>query len=103
MFYTRAVTNDDTLERFSKLSLPTGLDLSPGRPPLSQILSNAIDQTCTSNKRDTRTLYGIEDKLSGVVVGVCGPSGLSEEVRRVVGCADPKRRKDVGGIELHEE
>ena len=41
--------------------------------------------------------------MTGVIVGVCGPSGLGDEVRKAVAGFDPASRKRVGGIELHEE
>lgn len=41
--------------------------------------------------------------LTGVAVGVCGPEGLAREVKAAVRSVDPKRRKAVGGIEVHEE
>jgi ferric-chelate reductase len=48
---------------------------------------------------------GVKDSeaLSGVMVGTCGPVGLGDEVSRVVGQLDSRRRKAVGGVELHEE
>lgn len=39
----------------------------------------------------------------GVIVGVCGPGGLGDEVARTVGQIDSSNRKAVGGVELHEE
>lgn len=104
MYYTRAPSSDDVLDRLAEVSAPAKLTLSPGRPPLSQKLLNLVDRTCmSSEKRDARTMYGVQDELSGVIVGVCGPGGLAEQVRKVVSDIDPKRRKDVGGVELHEE
>ncbi|KAI0362633.1 ARM repeat-containing protein [Trametes cingulata] len=41
--------------------------------------------------------------LTGIIVGVCGPQGLGDEVCKAVANFPPQRRKAVGGIELHEE
>jgi len=43
------------------------------------------------------------EPLSGVFVGACGPVGLADEVVKVVGQVDSRRRKAVGGVEVHEE
>lgn len=102
-YYTRAPTSDNALDYLSQLGLPAHLSLSPGRPPLAKNLSNVVDRACLPNSRDGRMLYGVEDERCGVIVGVCGPSGLAQQVRQVVGHADPKMRKNVGGIEVHVE
>jgi ferric-chelate reductase len=41
--------------------------------------------------------------ITGVVVGVCGPMGLGDEVAQVISQVDAGRRWAVGGIEMHEE
>jgi len=41
--------------------------------------------------------------LTGVMVGVCGPVGLGDEIAEVVSSVDAGRRWAVGGIEMHEE
>lgn len=41
--------------------------------------------------------------ITGVVVGVCGPIGIGDEVSQAVSAVDPGRRWAVGGIEIHEE
>ena len=40
---------------------------------------------------------------SGVIVGVCGPGGLGDEVVLTIGQIDSSSRKAVGGVELHQE
>lgn len=40
---------------------------------------------------------------AGVLVGVCGPQGLAEDVRKAVRGIEPARRKRAGGVELHDE
>ncbi|KAI6026492.1 ferric reductase like transmembrane component-domain-containing protein [Pisolithus microcarpus] len=74
----------DTLP--SKASLPPGVTLTAGRPRIGKILDAVIQRTLS---------YGSGVKASmditGVIVGVCGPVGLGDEVTQV------------GGIEMHEE
>jgi hypothetical protein len=41
--------------------------------------------------------------ITGVVVGVCGPTGLGDDVAQVISQVDARRRWAVGGIEMHEE
>ncbi|KAI6032654.1 hypothetical protein F5J12DRAFT_712486 [Pisolithus orientalis] len=91
--YTRAA---DTLP--SKASLPPGITLTAGRPRIGKILDAVIQRTMT---------YGSGVKaamdITGVIVGVCGPVGLGDEVAQVVSSVDASRRWAVGGIEMHEE
>ena len=83
-------------------ALPPGLTLSPARPKLGKVLSGVVDRSAAlfSGRHERRRGGG---GLTGVIVGVCGPAGLGDDVRRAVAEFDPKRRKTIGGIELHEE
>lgn len=38
-----------------------------------------------------------------MMVGVCGPVGLGDQVVKSVGAVDPQLRDQVGGVEIHEE
>ncbi|KAG6330076.1 hypothetical protein ID866_9013 [Astraeus odoratus] len=91
--YTRAA---DTLP--SKEYLPPGITLTAGRPRIGKVLDAVLQRTVS---------YGSGVKASmditGVIVGVCGPVGLGDEVAQVVSSVDPGRRWAVGGIEMHEE
>ncbi|KAL4063459.1 hypothetical protein V8B97DRAFT_2020797 [Scleroderma yunnanense] len=91
--YTRAA---DTLP--SKEFLPPGVSLTAGRPRIAKVLDAVIQRTVS---------YGSGVKasmdLTGVIVGVCGPVGLGDEVAEVVSSIDAGRRWAVGGIEMHEE
>lgn len=91
--YTRASENPP-----GKDFLPPGLTLSAGRPKLGKILDAVISRAVS---------YGSGVKASmditGVVVGVCGPAGLGDEVAQVISQVDAGRRWAVGGIEVHEE
>lgn len=74
--------------------LPLGLTITPGRPRLNKLLEGVADRTAGS---------GGVSGLTGVVVGVCGPPALGSSVGKAVRGLDGKRRKAVGGVELHEE
>lgn len=43
------------------------------------------------------------ERITGMLVGVCGPVELADDVVSTVGMVEPKRRDQVGGIEIHEE
>ena len=75
----------------SLASLPSSLELRPGRPKLKKMLDSTIK--CTSAL----------DAPSGVAVCVCGPIELVAEVRELVRDVDGPNRSAVGGVELHEE
>ncbi|KZT71208.1 hypothetical protein DAEQUDRAFT_750102 [Daedalea quercina L-15889] len=91
--YTRAMTSDDVMKAYERL--PVGVTLSPGRPRLQKTLEGLVERTAASG--------GVEGRLTGVVVGVCGPVALGEQVGRVVRQLDRGRRSAVNGVELHEE
>ncbi|KIJ62212.1 hypothetical protein HYDPIDRAFT_94699, partial [Hydnomerulius pinastri MD-312] len=80
VYYTRAADN----------SFPPDLTLTV----LDAVIARAVS-------------YGMGIKASmditGVVVGVCGPVGLGDEVAQAVSAVDHGRRWAVGGIEMHEE
>ncbi|KAI6025945.1 hypothetical protein F5J12DRAFT_715422 [Pisolithus orientalis] len=91
--YTRAA---DTLP--SKASLPPGITLTAGRPRIGKVLDAVIQRTMSYGSG----VEGAKD-VTGVIVGVCGPVGLGDEVAQVVSSVDASRRWAVGGIEIHEE
>lgn len=90
--YTRATAV--TLE--DKLELPDGITLSPGRPDLADMLSSSC--SCASALKNTT-----KEGVHGVVVGVCGPDELLDNVRKVENAVGAKVRAAVGGVELVEE
>jgi len=79
---------------------PPGLTLAPGKPRLLKFLEHAINRAVTlghSNPKDEVL------SLTGLVVGVCGPVGMADDVAAAVRGVDPVRRDQVGGVEVHEE
>ncbi|KAH9915471.1 iron reductase [Epithele typhae] len=98
--YTRAPSNPDAFKAFR--ALPPGLTLLPSRPKFNKVLTGVVDRSAalfSSGKERRRGGGG----LSGIIVGVCGPTSLAESVRKAVNEFDPDRRKLIGGLELHEE
>ena len=77
---------------------PPGLTLAPGRPRLSKIFESAVQRAVSLGA-------GVKDdeRITGMVVGVCGPVGLADDVAQAVSGVDPTRRDQVGGIEICEE
>ena len=94
--YTRAVSASAKRPLLS-LQHPA-LTLTAGRPRVQKVLDAAIGQAVS-------LVNGAKDsqRISGLVVGVCGPAALGDDVNRAVGQVDPARRDQVGGIEVHEE
>jgi phosphate/sulfate permease len=90
--YTRA-----PLEKDSFRPQP-GLSLSPGRPRITKVLDAAISRAVSlgAGAKDS-------ERITGLLVAVCGPVGLGDEVVKAVGSVAPSRRDQVGGIEMHEE
>lgn len=93
VFYTRATPG---VVRITKDYLLPGLSLTPGRPRIGKVLDSVISRTIVSERSE-------DMGPRGVIVGVCGPGGLGDEVARTVGQIDSSNRKAVGGVELHEE
>src|SRR5579872_2787757 len=83
-------------------NLPPQLTIAPGRPRITSVIDSAIDHACKLFTPTGREHHA-SDKLSGILVGVCGPTGLGEEVRKSVRAIDPDRFQKVGGIEVVEE
>ena len=75
------------------------LTLAPGRPRFSKVLDDAITSSCAVELGS-----GVKDKkVTGLVVAVCGPTGLADDVVEAVNGVEAIRRDQVGGIEIHEE
>ncbi|KAG8908964.1 hypothetical protein FRB99_000067 [Tulasnella sp. 403] len=95
VYYTRAASHDfhDKLLAIGKL--PKGMEVEPGRPNVSDVLRILVQQTAS--------LARGERGLSGLMVGVCGPPSLAEDVRKAVRTVEATLRKSIGGIEIAEE
>jgi len=82
--------------------LPPQLTITPGRPKIASVLDSTINHACKLFTPSGREHHA-SDQLSGVLIGVCGPLGLGEEVRKAVSAVEPRRFRNVGGIEVVEE
>jgi ferric-chelate reductase len=95
VFYTRAPTG----------KFPFGPDayfhhrltLSPGCPRFSKVLDDAVSLAIGLGSRDN------EKRMTGMVVAVCGPTSLADDVVEAANGVEAIRRDQVGGIEIHEE
>ena len=96
VFYTRASTGKFPFGPESYFH--HGLTLAPGRPRFSKMLDNAISRAVGLGS-------GVKDdeKITGLVVAVCGPTGLADDVVEAVNGVESIRRDQVGGREIHEE
>jgi predicted ferric reductase len=74
------------------------LTLSAGRPRIGKALDTVISKAVGLTK-------GPKDlgPITGIIVAVCGPAGLGDDVVQAVGAVEGKRRDAVGGIEIFEE
>ena len=82
--------------------LPPQLTITPGRPRIASVIDSAVDQArklFTPSGRE----HHASDRLSGLLVGVCGPLGLVEDARKAVNSIEASRFQKVGGIEVVEE
>ncbi|KAI0084940.1 incomplete iron reductase [Irpex rosettiformis] len=98
--YTRCFANPPPhVLKVLQTELPLGLRVTPGRPKLQSTLNSVVDRACQlfhGGKED-------QGAPAGVLVTVCGPQGLAEDVRKAVRGVEPQRRRRAGGVELHDE
>jgi hypothetical protein len=80
--------------------LPSGVTLAPGKPRLLKALEDVINHAVTLGQSNPT---GEAKGLTGLVVGICGPVGLADDVAAAVRAVDPVKRDQVGGVEVHEE
>lgn len=81
-----------------RLPAHLGITMTAGRPRIQSVLDTAIGRAVSlgAGAKDTQ-------RISGVVVGVCGPASLGDDVSAAISRVDPARRDQVGGIEVYEE
>ncbi|KAJ6466914.1 hypothetical protein C8R45DRAFT_838725 [Mycena sanguinolenta] len=87
--YTKAIVGEI---RFG--GIPPGITLSPGRPRLIGAIEGTIAHTLSAG--------GVEVR-SGMILAVCGPGGLADDVVKAARMVDPTKEHEIGGIEIHEE
>ncbi|KAJ7153949.1 ferric reductase like transmembrane component-domain-containing protein [Mycena crocata] len=86
--YTKAIVGCPPMYRDTH----PGLLLKAGRPRLLEILEATISHAGN----------GVQDRC-GMIVAVCGPVGLADDVSDAVAQVDHGKVHDIGGIEMHEE
>ena len=96
VFYTRAATGN--LPFSPETYIHPRLTLDPGRPEFSKVLNNAVSRAVRLNSGVRN-----DEKIKGLAVAVCGPTGLADDVVKAVNNVEAERRDQVGGIEIHEE
>ncbi len=64
-------------------------------------MENAIAQAISNLRDATKTLS--YRNPSGMLVGVCGPRGMSKDVVAAVSDIRPKMKARIGGVEMHQE
>ncbi|KAJ7182696.1 hypothetical protein C8R43DRAFT_1116328 [Mycena crocata] len=88
LHYTKAVVGNMRVNN----GVHPDLSMHAGRPRLISAMEAII----------SRAMNAGGDQC-GLIVGVCGPVGLGDDVSRAVGLVDPMKRDQIGGIEIHEE
>ena len=78
--------------------MPPGITLSTARPNFPKVLDGAIQHAVS-----LRSGVKDEERITGMVVGVCGPVSMADDVSKAVSAVVPARRDQVGGIEICEE
>ncbi len=91
--------------RVEAATLPPGLTFAPGRPNLVNIIENVLDKALLLGQSAHRGARAGDapPRMTGLLVGVCGPLAMADDVSSAVGMIDAVRRDQVGGIELVEE
>jgi len=93
--YTRAVSPSFSQQLKAIGGFPRHVKLEAGRPNLSEMLEAFVQKTDTLSRGKTG--------LSGVMVGVCGPKALADDVRKAERSISRQLRNSVGGVEVDEE
>lgn len=82
---------------------PPGLTLAAGRPRIINFLEGALERTLALRKGQHYTRASDTPRLTGMLVGVCGPLAMADNVIEAVGAIDSARRDEIGGVEIVEE
>lgn len=75
----------------------------PGRRHLVSMMESAITRAIDDVNSSTATVTPSQFVLSGMLVCVCGPKGLSNDVVAAVSDIDLKLKNKIGGVEMHQE
>ena len=93
--------------RVPRTALPPGMHLRAGRPDIHATLQNVIagvrDVYSTTRRGGRGQSSRTSDSPSGIVIGSCGPTALTDDATRAVGRVSWADWRDVGGVESIEE
>ncbi|KAH9482731.1 Ferric/cupric reductase transmembrane component B [Psilocybe cubensis] len=78
--------------------LPPGITLSPGRPRIVNFINLTLQRIIALRSSSQNDV-----KLTGLIIGVCGPLSLADDVAKAVSNAEVSQRDHAGGIEVSEE
>ncbi|KAF7324746.1 Ferric reductase transmembrane component 5 [Mycena kentingensis (nom. inval.)] len=92
--YTRSTAITPPKYLIDQISAQPWLALNPGRPGLVNAMEGLIGRATSGSPRSS---------VCGLLVGVCGPMSLADDVRKSVNIVDPGLRDKIGGIEVAEE
>ncbi|KAK2460220.1 hypothetical protein APHAL10511_007755 [Amanita phalloides] len=107
MHYTRSRTpaSEVKTELSSLLSshevFPSGLNVHPGRPGRGH-LTSMMESVIVRATGDPNGTTGVLSQR-GLLVGICGPQGMSQSVCAAVADIDQKMVRRIGGVEAHQE
>lgn len=93
VYYTRALS---AKMNFNIDRMNMDLDIYPGRPDISMALESMTVLVATSSASSA-------EPPCGMLVGVCGPAGLTDSVINAVHKVDVAKHRWIGGIEVHVE
>ena len=84
-------------------SIPPELSIAvhpgrPGRTRLVSIMENAITHATTADADGAP-----QSVARGMLVGICGPQGMNNDVTAAVNSISSKLRTQIGGVEMHQE
>jgi ferric-chelate reductase len=82
---------------FSQNTAEQGIIRAYRRPDLRDVFRGVID------KATNQVEFGVQGSGCGVFVGVCGPSGLRDGVKKAVRGVSWSDKRAVGGVKVHME
>jgi len=73
----------------------------PGQQHFVSVMEQAISRATHGVSDATRS--SAQDIPSGMLVGVCGPQGMSKDVVSAVSSVNSEMKTQIGGVEVHLE
>jgi hypothetical protein len=98
--------SDETKLSFQTIPSDLPIRVQVGRPSredLAEVLEGVITAASGMENIAEVVRTNSKDERSGMLVGICGPQGLANDVRGAVASVQSWRKHHIGGIEIHEE